>query len=1117
MKKLNKLFLLLSFVLVSFNSESQNVNDHGATMPYVRYESETGNFGNGANKLGPTYDMDLLASEATDRQCVSLPSSGSYVEWTAQESADGLTMRFSLPDAPGGGGESGSLALYINGNKVKDILLTSKWAWQYFNIDPSTTGEPSNNPGAGDPRMRFDETHFVLQNQVNPGDVIRIQKDNSDGVDYAVDFIELESVPSPVAQPSGYLNIEDYGAIPDDNSGDAAAIENCIKEASQQNMGVYIPAGSFIMDNNEGSWNGRIKLDQAQLGYSTLNIQGAGMWHTEIYFANASPNGAGFFAHGNNINIADLYLDTETTGRTLGNKGLGGTYGTGSSLTNVWMEHFEVGIWTADFSGNPYIVTDGMIISNCRIRNVYADGVNFSKGSSNNIVENTNFRNCGDDAMATWSSNITAGADQICSNNIFRYCTAENTMRAAGLGIFGGCGHEAHHLLIKDNFAGSGVRVNTQFPAFPFCSSEFTNIHDVTIIGCGTTKNLWTYRFGAIDLELTDPTQGLSYDLHSVNLENIDVVDSQHDAIFVHSYFPSSSSNVFDEVYLTNIDINGTGVARDVNNGPQYFDGSGESGGHGIYAANFATNNDFTGWVEFTGSIKNTVGKDVAYHNCEGDFEIRISSGQSVSDVILSLSGLTMVDGGTFQLSADVEPFNATNKNVTWNSSNSSVASVSSSGLVTASAPGAATITVITEEGGYTDQCNITVNAAVNLIATDPNASENGDIGHFLIEYSGISQDITVGYSVSGTAESGDYTATPSLSGSVTLTPSNPAQTIDIVAIDDSKFEGDETVVLTLQSGAGYQPGGNTNAVITIADNDYPSCEAPAIVYASVSPAISTTIDSEWSLAPAMDVDNVVLGTKSADYAAQWKAMYDEAGLYVLVEVQDAVLQGGTGTEWWNDDAIEIYIDGDNSKNSSYDGLNDFQLAFRWNDPIVKAGDNSVQNTSGVNFEMWASSNGYNCVAYIPWSTIGVSPLAGMQIGFDVAVNDNDGQGRAQITTFSGTEMAFSDPQLFGDVYLTICGGGTTGLLNDVNELSSKTSLILYPVPCHDDLTIEWKSDRSPESIRILDVTGQVVWEEQIPEGTISKKLSVADFEKGVYFVVLKDISGNRVGKMVKQ
>ena len=81
------------------------------------------------------------------------------------------------------------------------------------------------------------------------------------------------------------------------------------------------------------------------------------------------------------------------------------------------------------------------------------------------------------------------------------------------------------------------------------------------------------------------------------------------------------------------------------------------------------------------------------------------------SSVLISGCQSSLTVGGTASLSATVSPSNATNKNVTWSTSNSSVAAVSSTGLVTAVAAGSATITVTTVSGSKTATCGVTVTA----------------------------------------------------------------------------------------------------------------------------------------------------------------------------------------------------------------------------------------------------------------------------------------------------------------------------------------------------------------------------------------------------------------------
>lgn len=80
-----------------------------------------------------------------------------------------------------------------------------------------------------------------------------------------------------------------------------------------------------------------------------------------------------------------------------------------------------------------------------------------------------------------------------------------------------------------------------------------------------------------------------------------------------------------------------------------------------------------------------------------------------VTGVSLTPASLSLFTGDTATLTATVQPSNATNKKVTWSSNAPGVATVDSSGKVTAVAPGTATITVTTEDGNYTATCTVTV------------------------------------------------------------------------------------------------------------------------------------------------------------------------------------------------------------------------------------------------------------------------------------------------------------------------------------------------------------------------------------------------------------------------
>lgn len=83
----------------------------------------------------------------------------------------------------------------------------------------------------------------------------------------------------------------------------------------------------------------------------------------------------------------------------------------------------------------------------------------------------------------------------------------------------------------------------------------------------------------------------------------------------------------------------------------------------------------------------------------------------AVTGVTVTPDTLTGVIGGTAQLTATVAPANASERSVTWSTSNAAICTVSSTGLVTYVAAGTATVTATTVEGHKTDTCAVTVTA----------------------------------------------------------------------------------------------------------------------------------------------------------------------------------------------------------------------------------------------------------------------------------------------------------------------------------------------------------------------------------------------------------------------
>ena len=172
-----------------------------------------------------------------------------------------------------------------------------------------------------------------------------------------------------------------------------------------------------------------------------------------------------------------------------------------------------------------------------------------------------------------------------------------------------------------------------------------------------------------------------------------------------------------------------------------------------------------------------------------------------VAGVTLNRSNLSLTAGGNAWLRAAVQPDNAANQSVTWASSDPSVATVDQNGVVTAVAPGAATITVTTVDGGFTAICTVTVRPDI------PPANPN--------------YRITVEATQGGTVTA-DPTAAKA-GATVTLTPvPDRGYQVGSVAVTD-RF-GDP-VAVTEQADGTYtfvMPNGQVTVTVTFAEAPLP-------------------------------------------------------------------------------------------------------------------------------------------------------------------------------------------------------------------------------------------------------------------------------------------------------
>lgn len=187
----------------------------------------------------------------------------------------------------------------------------------------------------------------------------------------------------------------------------------------------------------------------------------------------------------------------------------------------------------------------------------------------------------------------------------------------------------------------------------------------------------------------------------------------------------------------------------------------------------------------------------VQWHQVRGNYTADVN--MPLVTVMLPLNNLT-----------DTRPVAGTDFDVTYGA-----------GTIAVSLPGGATVN-FAQVGGAWEFAGYVQPATqeVSLITVDGNASEAGqDPGRFMVHRAGSTAgDLTVSYTISGTAAAGDYS--PALTGSVVIPAGQRYAYIDITPVDDALPEITEFLTLALQDGADYDLAYPAVGTIAIADND---------------------------------------------------------------------------------------------------------------------------------------------------------------------------------------------------------------------------------------------------------------------------------------------------------
>src|SRR5918999_1657798 len=459
-----------------------------------------------------------LSGEASGRDGVRLDR-GEHVEFTLTRDANAITVRYSIPDAPEGGGIRSPLRVSFDGRHEQTMTLTSEYAWLYadypFSNDPNSDWlhpdwwrpptETEEKPHR--PNHFYDEQRLLLGRTYQAGDTVRLTVPAGAPADWTViDLLDYERVPEPKTKPPGAIPVTQFGADPTGRRDSTHAFEAAIASAKRDRRHdavVWIPAGTFKVMRH-------IVVDD-------VAVVGAGNWHSIVTgpatrrtdpapdpeCPSCEPSrtdSVGFYGKwaqeggSDDVRLADFAIVGEIKERVDTDEvnGVGGSL-SDSVIERLYIQHTKVGIWL-DGPGEDLLVRGNVIVDQM------ADGINIRKGWRRVRATDNFFRNTGDDAMAMWSNYVSGDAKKELDKNVgnvYDHNTIQTPVLANGIAIYGGRDNT-----VSDNLIADPIREGSALHAgFRHASTDFQGhltFARNTTVRAGTRELNWNIGLGAI-------------------------------------------------------------------------------------------------------------------------------------------------------------------------------------------------------------------------------------------------------------------------------------------------------------------------------------------------------------------------------------------------------------------------------------------------------------------------------------------------------------------------------------------------------------------------------------------------------------------------------------------
>ncbi|GAB1855485.1 hypothetical protein MHTCC0001_03190 [Flavobacteriaceae bacterium MHTCC 0001] len=495
------------------------------------------------------------------------------------------------------------------------------------------------------------------------------------------------------------------------------------------------------------------------------------------------------------------------------------------------------------------------------------------------------------------------------------------------------------------------------------------------------------------------------------------------------------------------------------------------------------------------------VAEDNDGQTAETSIQITVGSGTvAVTGVTVTPSTLSLDVGDTGNLTGAVVPSNATDKTMTFGSSDTSVATVTQSGVVTAVASGTATITLTTTDGGHTTSATVTVNGSgsPSVSFTSPSnnatfaegadvsvvvdASDDGSISNVKLYLDGtlVRQENIAPYEW-GLSSQNDTALENMAAGTYTLravAEDNDGQTAETsiqitVGSGTVAVTGVTVTPSTLSLNVG-DTGNLTGAVVPSNATDQ------TMTFGSSDTSVATVTQSGVVTAVASGTATITLTT--TDGSHQTTATVTVSGGSCDVPFTSTGTTISNETETWSTGSIDI------------------SCATSVNISLQASGVGPMENADYLN---------------IYYSVDG---------GANVAILENENDYSAQTLTVNNIngntlEIIVEGKTSTSDEIYTVnnisVSTGTTAK-NALNKSEALNKIDLFPNPAKELLHIS-TSQEGDYSIHIYNVHGRMVFDKLIKRTGDYSAINIKNLTSGLYIIRIRNVNETKIGRFIKE